>query len=60
MSGRRLPDEAYTVWDEGSDRALDEMFEAGRGLDELAKVFNRTIGAIKSRLRHLGLLGKKR
>lgn len=51
----RHPD-AYMPWDKAQDERLRELFMGGLPLAELAHTFNRTRGAISSRLAKLGLI----
>lgn len=46
---------AYLPWDKTQDEKLRELFIKGSSVAVLAKIFNRTRGAIKSRLAKLGL-----
>lgn len=48
---------AYLPWDKAQDDKLRELFTQDSPVAGLAKTFNRTKGAIKSRLAKLGLLG---
>ncbi|MEK7546875.1 MAG: helix-turn-helix domain-containing protein [Patescibacteria group bacterium] len=45
----------YLPWDKTQDEELRELFVKGSFIVDLAKTFNRTRGAIKSRLAKLGL-----
>jgi hypothetical protein len=47
---------AYLPWDRTQDELLRELFAKGAPVANLAKSFNRTKGAIRSRLAKLGLL----
>lgn len=47
---------AYSPWDETQDERLREFFVGGSRVADLAAIFNRTKGAIRSRLVKLGLL----
>ena len=47
---------AYLPWDKAQDDKLRELFVQSSPAADLAKTFNRTRGAIKSRLVKLGLL----
>ena len=49
---------AYLSWDKAQDEKLRELFVRGSSVVDLAKTFNRTSGAIKSRLVKLGLLNQ--
>ena len=46
---------AYEKWSPEDDARLKEMYAAGHGVAELAKHFERNSGAIRSRLKKLGL-----
>lgn len=46
---------AYLPWDKTQDKKLRELFLQGSPVADLAKMFHRTRGAIKSRLAKLGL-----
>lgn len=46
---------AYLPWDVEADNALKKLYTEGYGIDELAGLFERTKGAIRSRLKKLGL-----
>ena len=50
------PDGAGASWSEEEDRQLDKEFEAGMKISEMAKIHDRTNGAIRSRLKKHGLL----
>ena len=50
---------AYLPWNKMQDEKLRELFSNGSRISDLAKVFNRTGGAIRSRLIKLGLLADK-
>ena len=47
---------AYLPWDKEQDIELQELFEKELSIGELATAFNRTRGAITSRLKKLGIL----
>ncbi|MBI5599885.1 MAG: helix-turn-helix domain-containing protein [Deltaproteobacteria bacterium] len=47
---------AYRPWDKAQDEKLRELFMQGSSVVDIAKAFDRTSGAIKSRLARLGLL----
>lgn len=49
---------AYLPWDAEADNALKKLYEDGYAIDELAGLFERTQGAIRSRLKKLGLGGE--
>lgn len=48
---------AYIPWDEEADRVLCRMYDEGKSINLLADIFERTRGAIRSRLIKLGKLG---
>ena len=45
---------AYISWDDESDRLLCRMFDEGKSIDLLSEIFERSKGAIRSRLKKLG------
>lgn len=47
---------AYFPWDKAQDEQLKDLFAKGAPVADLAKSFNRTRGAIRSRLAKLGLV----
>jgi hypothetical protein len=49
---------AYFPWDKAMDEQLRELYEKGSPVADLAHTFNRTRGAIRSRLAKLGLADK--
>jgi hypothetical protein len=49
---------AYLPWDKAQDEQLRELFAQGSSVGSLAHTFNRTRGAIRSRLAKLGLVDK--
>ncbi len=49
---------AYVPWDKAQDEQLRELFAQGSSVASLAQSFNRTKGAIRSRLAKLGLMEK--
>jgi DNA-binding CsgD family transcriptional regulator len=55
---REINPNAYLSWDKAQDEKLRELFVRGSSVVDLAKTFNRTSGAIKSRLVKLGLLNQ--
>ena len=55
--GRNRPDGAGASWSEEEDKQLDEEFNSGMKISEMAKIHNRTNGAIRARLRKHGLIG---
>ena len=50
-----LPERAYAPWNEHEDRELSQLFEYGLPTRHLPKHFSRQSGAIRSRLKKLGL-----
>jgi hypothetical protein len=53
---RREYPRAYAKWTEEEDIRLRDGYTQGKIINELAKIFQRKPGAIRSRLRKLGLL----
>ena len=51
------PNGAGASWSEEEDAQLDEEFKSGMEVSEIAKVHDRTVGAIRSRLKRHGLVG---
>ncbi len=51
---KRYPN-AYKAWSPQDDEGLRDGFEKGKAIRELAREFGRNAGAIRSRLRNLGL-----
>ena len=51
------PNGAGASWSKEEDAQLDEEFKSGMGVSEIAKVHDRTVGAIRSRLKRHGLVG---
>ena len=51
-----LPLRAYAAWSEAEERELARLFRAGLSLKQLAQHFRRQPGAIRSRLKKLGLI----
>ncbi|MBP3740902.1 MAG: hypothetical protein J6I41_07295 [Bacteroidales bacterium] len=47
---------AYAPWSTEDDKLLGELYESGKTIDELTKLFGRNSGGIKSRLRKLNLI----
>ncbi len=47
---------AYSPWSIEDDKLLEELFETGKSVRELEKIFGRNSGGIKSRLRKLNLI----
>lgn len=45
---------AYIPWDDESDKLLCSMYDEGKSISLLSEIFERTCGAIKSRLKKLG------
>ncbi len=50
------PDGAGASWSEEEDKQLDEEFNSGMKISEMAKIHDRTNGAIRARLRKHGLI----
>ena len=50
------PDGAGASWSEEEDKQLDEEFNSGMKISEMAKIHDRTNGAIRARLRKHGLM----
>ena len=50
------PDGAGASWSEEEDKQLDEEFNGGMKIFEIAKIHDRTNGAIRARLRKHGLI----
>jgi ATP-dependent DNA helicase RecQ len=50
------PDGAGASWNEEEDLRLDEEYESGMKISEIAKLHDRTCGAIRSRLKKHGLI----
>lgn len=53
---RRNYPKAYAKWTEDEDRRLEKRYTQGKIIRELADILQRKPGAIRSRLRKLGLL----
>lgn len=47
---------AYMPWTESEDNKLKELFAKGKTTRELVEIFERKRGAIRSRLRKIGLI----
>lgn len=47
---------AYSPWSTEDDKLLGKLYESGKTIDELTKLFGRNSGGIKSRLRKLNLI----
>lgn len=47
---------AYLPWDDAADKLLCRMYDDGESIDVLSEIFERTKGAIRSRLNKLGRL----
>lgn len=45
---------AYLPWDKESDKYLIRLYDEGQSIKEIAEIFERTNGAIRSRLKKLG------
>lgn len=53
---RKTHQKAYEKWTEKDDLSLKKEFKAGKNIKELAASFGRNAGAIRSRLKKLGLI----
>lgn len=51
---------AYKTWSSEEEKALEKQFKAGISIAQIAKLQKRKIGAIRSRLRKIGLLESKK
>ena len=49
---------AYEKWTELDDELLELSFQMDQDINELAKLFQRKPGAIRSRLKKIGLIKK--
>ena len=47
---------AYEKWSTNEEERLIQLFHSGRSVAEIAKVMQRQLGAVKTRLRRLGLI----
>ncbi len=47
---------SYAPWQPEDDRRLMELQTKGTTYEEIAEQFGRTVGSIKSRLRHLAMI----
>lgn len=47
---------AYERWDEEADALLGRLFNEGHSIHELSEMFERSVGAIRSRLKVIGKL----
>lgn len=47
---------AYLPWGDAADKLLCRMYDEGESIDVLSEIFERTKGAIRSRLNKLGRL----
>lgn len=54
--GRQQYPKGYEEWTEGDDLRLKNGYAQGKTISELADIFQRTAGAIRSRLKNLGLV----
>ena len=45
---------AYVSWDDEADKLLCRMYDEGKSIDLLSDIFERTKGAIRSKLKKLG------
>lgn len=53
---KKRPDGAGASWTEEEDKRLDEEYSSGMKISEIAKVHDRTNGAIRARLKKHGLI----
>jgi len=53
---RKQHPKAYAPWSEDDDKRLADEFKSGKEVSVLAQLFQRNTGAIRSRLRRLGLI----
>ena len=51
-----LPGNAYLPWEKEADEYLVSLYKEGKSLNELAEIFERKTGAIRSRLKKLGMI----
>lgn len=51
-------DHAYLIWRKQDDDRLEFLFREGKKISELAQIFGRTHGAIRSRIKKLELTDK--
>lgn len=50
---------AYEKWEPHEDNELASLFKGSHPFDEISKALKRQPGAVRSRLVHLGLIGRK-
>jgi len=53
---RKVHGNAYFPWEASADELLTKLFLEGKAIGELSEIFERGKGAIRSRLRKLGLI----
>ena len=51
-----LPGNAYLPWEKEADEHLIKLYKEGRSIKELAEIFERKGGAIRARLKKLGMI----
>lgn len=51
---RKEHGKAYRPWNEEADNLLCKLYDEGNDIESLSKKFERTVGAIESRLKKLG------
>lgn len=51
-----LPGNAYMPWEKEADEYLVSLYKEGRSINELAEILERKRGAIRSRLKKLGMI----
>lgn len=47
---------AYLPWEKAADEYLIKLYNEGKSVSELCEIFERNAGAIRSRLKKLGLM----
>lgn len=55
---RKSHGNAYMPWTADENRRLETLFKEGKTVKELSKIFERREGAIRSRIKKLGLLAR--
>ena len=50
------PGNVYLPWKKETDEYLISLYNEGKSLNELAEIFERNKGAIRSRLKKLGMI----
>jgi len=56
---RKKNPNAYSIWKDEEDERLTKLFKQGKSFAELTRIFKRTNGAIRSRVKQLGLKRKR-